>query len=169
MENSTSTPAKQQSESLLIRNCSIIEQKTDEGMKKFYVLHTSPSKTNPPKEGEKVSRFKIADAVFQNMAKNQGKPAILFMKEVIGGTYNLTTQFVKEGEAWLRGEGKYKNDHHAKVTESVNLSSAVIAEDTQALRTAYYANLFGTTNPIAAPAAINVAPVANVSGDDIPA
>lgn len=166
METNQTAPAKaaQITEELLIKRCEIVT--TKEG-KRIYVLHTSPSKVNKPKEGEKESRFKIAEAVFENMARNQAKPAILFMKEVVGAKYTFVSQFVKAGDPWLRGEGTYTQDHHTKVSESIALSNAVIAEDTNAMRNAYYASLFGNANKAATQVAVNV-PQGTVSGEDIP-
>lgn len=154
---------KQITEKVVIKNCTIVE--TKEGQRMF-ILHTTPSKVNPPREGEKTSRFKINEKVFENLAKSQGKPAILFMKEIIGGSYSITVQPVKAGEPFLRGEGTYNKDHNAKVSESIELSAATIAEDTAAMRSAYYANLFGSKSATTTPAVVK-ADLPAVSGEDV--
>ena len=163
MENTptTQTVATNATEKLIIKDISLIENK--EGQVS-YVLHTTPSKTNPPRNGEKESRFVLRERVFERLAKSKGLPMSLFAKDAIGGTYVVSTKAVKAGDKFLNGgEGTYTKDHNAIVSQSIELSSLVIAEDRNAERNAYYASKYAKGAVASAP----VMPVVNNDGSNI--
>lgn len=156
-----------QTETLSIRNVTITPVK-DDLTRKQYVLHTTPSKLNPPREGEKESRFRISEKVFENLANSAGKPAFIFMKECVGAKYTRNSQFVEPGDSWLNGgNGTHEHAHWARVSESIELSAFTQAEDLAAARQAYYASKFAPAKSVATPHVAEVPTRTNDEGKDI--
>ena len=143
--------ANQITEKVVIKR--VTEVTTKEGQE-LVILHTTPCKTLKDKENNAVSRFKLNKKVFEQRAKEVGKPVILFKMDCIGATYEYVAQPVKAGDAFLSGEGTYTKDHNAKVSDSITLSALSIAEDARLAKQAYYASMFAptvqaTVNPVA--------------------
>lgn len=120
---------------------------TREGQE-LVILHTTPCKTLKDKDGNAVVRFKLNKKVFDQRAKEVGKPSILFAMDCIGATYEYVAQPVKEGDAFISGEGTYTKAHNAKVSDSITLSALAVAEDARLAKSAYYSAMFG--NPVQA-------------------
>jgi hypothetical protein len=126
---------------------------TREGQE-LVILHTTPCRTLKDKDGNAVVRFKLNKKVFDQRAKEVGKPSILFAMDCIGATYEYVAQPVKEGDAFISGEGTYTKAHNAKVSDSITLSALAVAEDARLAKSAYYASMFApasqvTANPVA--------------------
>lgn len=128
------------------------------------ILHTTPCKTLKDKDGNAVVRFKLNKKVFDQRAKEVGKPTILFAMDCIGATYEYIAQPVKEGDAFISGEGTYTKAHNAKVSDSITLSALAVAEDARLAKSAYYSAMFG--NPVSQATAQTVAVSSNEDESD---
>lgn len=106
------------------------------------ILHTTKCKVMKTREGEPVERFKFSLKQWNNFVLSSGKPEVIYNKQILGGKYNLVSQFVEAGDAFLVGEGTYSKPHFARVSESVSMSALAIANDTAKAEAAYYASLF---------------------------
>lgn len=151
--------ANQITEKVIIKR--VTEVTTREGQE-LVILHTTPCKTLKDKDGAPVSRFKLNKKVFEQRAKEVGKPIILFKMDCVGATYEYVAQPVKAGDAFLSGEGTYTKDHNAKVSDSITLSALAIAEDARLAKSAYYSAMFG--NPVQATA--QTVPVSSHNEDE---
>jgi len=139
--------ANQITEKVIIKR---VTEVTTRNGQELVILHTTPCKTLKDKEGNPVTRFKLNKKVFEQRAKEVGKPVILFKMDCIGATYQYVAQAVKAGDAFLSGEGTYTVDHNAKVSDAIELSALAIAEDARLAKSAYYSAMFG--NPVQATA-----------------
>lgn len=155
-------------EKVIIMNVTNIAPKDGE---QKVVLHTTKCKTLKDKDGKPVERFTFTLKQWNNFVIASNLPEVLFRKQIIGGTYSIESQYVKEGDAFLRGEGTYTKAHYAKVTEAIERSSFAVAEDARVASEMYYAAIFNT------PKTQSAAPVASVvsshedenNGEDIKA
>lgn len=145
----------------------VTEVTTREGQE-LVILHTTPCKTLKDKDGNAVVRFKLNKKVFEQRAKEVGKPIILFKMDCVGATYEYIAQPVNEGDAFISGEGTYTKAHNAKVSDSITLSALAVAEDARLAKSAYYSAMFG--NPVQATAqTVAVSSNDDESGSDISA
>lgn len=154
-----------QTEKVVIKAVSYVTTKQGQ---ELVILHTTPCAKLKDSEGKPVERFKLNRKVFEQRAREVGKPLVIFEKQCIGASYEYSYRAVKAGEAFISGEGTYTKDHNAKVSDKISISASAQAEDSRIAMTAYYNSMFSApANVPATGVAVSTSASSVEDGSDI--
>lgn len=142
---------------------------TPKGGERQVIMHTSKCAKMKTREGLPVERFKFSLKQWNNFVQASGKPEIIYNKQIVGGKYNIVSQFVEAGDAFLQGEGTYSKPHFARVSEAITMSAFAIANDTAKAEEAYYASVFSQQSVAPAPIVVSAQASDANDGSDIAA